>query len=78
MIVPLNLKLAPALALHAKVAKFGCTRSLQGWVGSQFFKKKFFLRGTDGEISLLRTDLSSSSGLFGGEAAGSNANGVKT
>jgi hypothetical protein len=27
----------PALALHAKVAKFGCTHSLQGGWGRSFF-----------------------------------------
>jgi hypothetical protein len=33
MIVPLNLKLAPALALHAKVVKFGCVHSFQHFAG---------------------------------------------
>jgi hypothetical protein len=33
MITSLNLKLPPALALHAKVAKFGYTHSLQHFAG---------------------------------------------
>jgi hypothetical protein len=33
MITSLNLKLTPALALHAKVAKFGYTHSLQHFAG---------------------------------------------
>jgi hypothetical protein len=38
----------PALALHAKVAKFGCTRSLRGGWGRSFFQ--IFLRETEAEI----------------------------
>jgi hypothetical protein len=38
----------PPLELHAKVAKFGCTRSLRGGWGRSFCK--FFLRETEAEI----------------------------
>jgi hypothetical protein len=38
----------PPLALHAKVAKFGCTRSLTGGWGRSFFQ--IFLRETEAEI----------------------------
>jgi hypothetical protein len=48
MIVPRKNAGPPALALHAKVAKFGCTHSLQGGWGRSFCK--FFLRETEAEI----------------------------
>jgi hypothetical protein len=38
----------PALALHAKVAKFGCTRSLRGDGVAVF--SNFFLPETEAEI----------------------------
>jgi hypothetical protein len=43
-----HLKVYPALELHAKVAKFGCTRSLRGGWGRSFFK--FFLREIKAEM----------------------------
>jgi hypothetical protein len=55
MITSLNLKLTPAFVLHAKVAKLGCTRSLQhfaGVSGVAVFRAFFFVsdRGRKGEI----------------------------